>query len=332
MATIAVDIPSGDGKLGIIPIIEGAVKAITKSHDLYVILVGPETQIRSCLKKLSNVDYSRISIHHTNTVITMETSIREIMRDTNSSLTLSLQLIKDRIAHAIVSSAETGAYMAKSRTILGTLQDGLKPALITHIPTHGGISILTDVGANADCTPEDLLNFAKMTIIYTERVLGINKPSVALLCNGKEKQKGTPLIREADKLFEAQIANYQGFIEPNIFRTSGNIRIAISESYPGNIALKAYEGQAKLTAQVIRSCFSKNLLSKLIALLANRYLQDIKHTIYPTTYAHAYVLGINGIVVKVHGGCEDSESYMYAILSAQKAANNKMSEIISSNL
>lgn len=325
MRTVAVDVPSGDSKLGIMPIIKGAVDAVCKLDDLRCVLVGPKDQIEAGLETLGLVSNDRIGILHTDTVVTMEDTVFEATHKKDSSTELCLQMIKSGDARGMVSSVNTGVYGARARRILGPISDDIKPMLLTHMPSLTGISVMADVGANKEGEPEDLLRFAEMAAIYTEQVLG-TPPAVGLFNIGAEERTCTEFIKTTHRLLESKLACYGGLVEPDKFRLDALVNIGIGFC---NKELKAYEGSAKYDIKRLQQRLEE---SGIAPDLAQTILGQFYNDVYPLKYAHAYFLGLLGIVIKTHGNCAYPEAFMYAILSAYKAAASGLVDLFKSQL
>jgi glycerol-3-phosphate acyltransferase PlsX len=252
----------------------------------------------------------------------------------DSSLRVAIDLVKEGRAQACVSAGNTGALMATARFVLKTLPGIDRPAIISALPSLNGHTHVLDLGANAECSPEHLYQFAVMGSVLVSAIYGIEKPKVGLLNIGEEEIKGNDQIQGAAKLLSASSLNYVGFVEgDDIFL--GDYDVVVCDGFVGNIALKAGEGLAKWIAQVMREEFSKNLLTKLSALAAMSVLRSFKDRVDPRHYNGASLLGLNGIVIKSHGSADDisfASAIRVALIEVEKGVPTRISHLTESLL
>jgi len=296
---IALDAMGGDRAPGVI--VEGAIQALREYKDLEVILVGDEKRIKRKLAKYPTKGLS-LSIIHASQVVEMDELPTSALREKkNSSIMVAARLVKERKAQAIVSAGNTGAAMVATKVVLGTLEGIERPTIATLMPHIHGVSILTDVGANVDCKPGHLLQFAIMGNTYAKEILGIEKPKVGLLSVGKERIKGNELTKTTYDLLEKTSLNFVGNVEGrDIF--NGSVDVIVCDGFIGNVVLKTAESLAETIQGILKKEIKKNLLRKLGALLSMGAYRGLKKRIDYSEYGGAPLLGINGICIITHGG------------------------------
>ena len=262
---IALDAMGGDRAPGVI--VEGAIQALREYKDLEVILVGDEKKIKGELAKYSVKGLS-LSIIHASQVVEMDELPTSALREKkDSSIMVAARLVKERKAQAIVSAGNTGAAMVATKVVLGTLEGIERPAIAILTPHIYGVSILTDVGANVDCKPQHLLQFAIMGNTYAKEILGIERPKVGLLSVGKERIKGNELTKATYDLLEKTSLNFVGNVEGrDIF--NGSVDVIVCDGFIGNIVLKTGESLAETIQGMLKKEITKNFLRKLGALLS----------------------------------------------------------------
>ncbi|MDD2401136.1 MAG: phosphate acyltransferase PlsX [Clostridia bacterium] len=305
---IVVDAMGGDHAPG--EVIQGALDACRDDQNINIILVGQEKEI---IKHLP-VDYDRerISIHHCEEIIGMEehpaTTYR---RKKDASITVATRLLKEKMGDALVSAGSTGAQMVAALFGLGRIKGIDRPAIVTVIPSLKGPKLLLDAGANADCKPENILQFAKMGSVYAEKVINIIKPSIGLISNGTEPNKGNDLTIKAYELLknDANI-NFLGNVEGRELLT-GEADVFVCDGFVGNIMLKVLEGTAGGMISLLKEELKKNMRSKLGAILLAPALRKIKSRLDYSEYGGAPLLGVDGISIICHGS-----SKAYAIKNA----------------
>ena len=329
--TIALDAMSGDH--GLASVIPAAFAQLEKDPHLKFILVGDQNEIQAYLKKHHLKLTARLSICHASEVVSMDELPSQALRNKkDSSLRIAIEQIKNGTADAAVSAGNTGALMATSRFILKMLPGINRPAVTATIPTINNRSVsILDVGANVDCTAEQLLQFALMGSIVCETINYIKTPKVSLLNVGSEEIKGNELVKNATRLIQenSQI-NYVGFVEgDDIFR--GEVDVVVCDGFVGNVVLKASEGVAKMILQLIKHSFKKNAFTFFCGLLAKSVLKPLIKTLNPETHNGSCLLGLKGIVIKSHGSA-NANAFAYAIEHAKLAVQQKLVEKIESGL
>jgi glycerol-3-phosphate acyltransferase PlsX len=311
--TLAIDAMGGDhGPHVIIP---AALLALASDADLSIILVGLTADIESELKAQKANTGPRLRIHHASELVGMDESPQGALKNKkDSSMRVAINLVKTGVANACVSAGNTGALMATARFVLKTLPGIDRPAIAGVFPSRKGKTYILDLGANADCTAEQLLQFAVMGSMLVSCVEHKENPSVGLLNIGSEEIKGNEVVKRTGELLRASHLNFYGNVEGNdIFK--GTTDVVVCDGFVGNIALKASEGLAQMMGRFLAEEFKRNWLTKLMALISMPVLKAFKKRLDPRRYNGASFLGLRGIVVKSHGGA-DSFSFLQAIHTA----------------
>lgn len=300
MVKIAIDAMGGDfaPKQQVL----GAVDALKKDKELYLILCGNETQIKA---ELSACDYDkdRLEIVHTTEVITMDDiPTKAVKTKKDSSTVVAFRLLKEGKADGLVSSGSTGAVLTAAVLILGRLKGVSRPALCPIVPNHkGGGTFLCDCGANLECKPINLVHFSIMATAYAQTVYGIESPKVGLLNNGTEDHKGLLLQQETNAILKTlECINYQGNVEGRDLMY-GDVDVMVADGFTGNIAMKAVEGCGKAVSSILNREYKRNFFTKLRAALSMDILKRIKGGLDYEAVGGAMFLGLNKAVVKGHG-------------------------------
>lgn len=310
---IAIDAMSGD--IGVDATVEASVFALKKHVNLQLILVGNQEIIQKKLDELhvnANLQASeykdRLSIHHASEVVAMDESPSKALRaKKDSSMRVAINLVRNGVASACVSAGNTGALMATARFVLKTLSGIDRPAIVTKLPTlvENKYVYMLDLGANVDCDAKHLYEFAVMGSVLVSSLMSSQndyKPTVGLLNIGSEEIKGNEQVKQASQLIQNNPAiNYVGYVEGDgIFK--GNIDVVVCDGFSGNVALKTIEGVVKLIFTYMKRCFTKNLFTKIIALLVKPILRSLVQQLDPGRHNGASLIGLQGIVIKSHGG------------------------------
>ena len=312
-------------------VVPAAVSALQAHSDLKLILVGDSAQIETELQSVPSEYSERIEIQHATQVVGMSEPPAQALRSKkDSSMRVAINLVKDQRAHACVSAGNTGALMATAKYVLHTLAGIDRPAINTTLPALNGHTHMLDLGANVDCKAENLFQFAVMGSVLASAVDEIDAPRVGLLNVGQEAIKGNDQVKEANDLLQNAPLNYIGYIEgDDIF--CGEVDVVACDGFVGNISLKTSEGVAHLISDFAKQSFTKNAYSKLIALLATPILKEFKNSIDPRRYNGATLLGLQGIVIKSHGGA-DAYAFAKAISIAYIEAIKKVPQLIDKQL
>ena len=323
MITVAVDCMGGDvGPAVTLP----ACAAFLASHpNAQLLLVGQPAAFAAWPQVLNNV---RCSVVPASEVVAMDDPVEvALRRKKDSSMRVAITQVKDGTAHAMVSAGNTGALMAIARYVLKTLDGIDRPAIATQLPNaRGGATTVLDLGANVDCTAEHLLQFAVMGSALVAAATGRKDPSVGLLNVGEEVIKGSEVIKQAGILLRNAAntghLNFFGNIEgDDVFK--GTTDIVVCDGFVGNVALKASEGLASMISGFIREEFSRNIFTKIAAIVAYPVLSAFKKRVDHRRYNGAALLGLRGLVFKSHGSA-DAFAFEQALCRAYDAAHNNL--------
>ncbi len=315
--TIALDAMGGDH--GVSVSVPAALRMLGKQPLLDIILVGQRDAIEAVLKEQR---HDRLHIHEASQVVGMDERPADALRKKkDSSMRVAINLVKEGAAHACVSAGNTGALMATSRFVLKTVPGIDRPAIMAIVPTKTGRSYMLDLGANAECTSEQLFQFAVMGAVVVRGLEDIHhEPSVGLLNIGEEDIKGNDTIREAARMLAESGLNYVGFIEGNSIADQ-KADVVVCDGFSGNIALKSMEGTAKLVAHFLEREFRGSPYGWFAGLVALPLLRSLRKRLDPRRYNGASLVGLNGIVVKSHGSADAlamAQAIDVAILEVEK--------------
>jgi len=309
MLRVAIDAMSGDGGTSVI--IEAVRSVLASRDDVNLILVGDPEHIASCVGD-KPLPEGRHSIVPAAEVVTMDDSAAIALRSKKkSSMRLAINLVKEGAADACVSSGNTGALMAISKFVLKTVKGIDRPAIAAIIPAINGHTHMLDLGANVDSSATNLYQFAMMGSILAEAVDGIEQPRVGLLNIGSEDIKGNEQVKLAAPLLANSSLNYIGFVEGNDIYTD-KVDVVVCDGFVGNVSLKTSEGVARMVSHYLKEEFKRSRVNMLIGLLAKPVLKAFGNRIDPRRYNGASLLGLQGVVVKSHGGA-DSLAFANAI-------------------
>lgn len=320
--TLAIDAMGGDH--GVQVTVPAACDFLEKHADVTIALVGNPELLREALSRFSKAPLERIHIISASEVVLMDDPIEvALRRKKDSSMRVAIELVKKGQADAIVSSGNTGALMAISRYILKTLEGVDRPAIATAIPNElGKGTTMLDLGANADCEPMHLVQFAQMANVMLQVVDGNPNPSIGLLNIGEEVIKGNEVVKQTSELLRQSKLNFYGNVEGNdIFK--GTTDIVVCDGFVGNVVLKASEGLAKMMSGLIRDEFNRSWLTKIMALCAMVPLLRVRKRVDHRRYNGAVLLGLRGCVIKSHGSA-DRFAFGFALDRAYEAAKNHM--------
>ena len=285
-------------------VVPAALQALAEHADLALILVGDEQVLARELGAHGAEAGERLQIRHASQTVAMDEPPASALRTKkDSSMRVAIDLVKDGTAHACVSAGNTGALMATARFVLKTLPGIDRPAICVALPTIMGHTHMLDLGANLDADAETLFQFAVMGAALTSAVDNINRPSVGLLNIGSEEIKGHEQVKEAGRLLAASELNYAGFIEGDDIY-AGTVDVVVCDGFVGNVALKTSEGVARMIRHYMEQEFRRTLWTKMVAALALPVLRALKARIDPRQYNGASLLGLQGIVIKSHGGAD----------------------------
>jgi phosphate acyltransferase len=296
---IAIDAMGGDYAPE--SVIDGTIDALNDYDGFDVTLVGNLAELKPYIEKYELDRNPRIKLVHAEQVINMDdTSTASIRVKKHSSVTIAAEVVGRGEADALVTIGHTGAAVAATKVRMRTLPGVERPAIAVVLPTKEGHSILLDAGANVDCKPENLAQFAIMGEIYSKLVLGVKSPRIGLLSVGDEDIKGNDVTKEAFKLLSKMPINFIGNIEGNdIF--GENVDVIVCDGFVGNAILKACEGMSKAAMYWLKKAFTKNPFRITTAILAQKAFAELKEMGDKETYGGAPLIGINGICIIGHG-------------------------------
>ena len=283
------------------PEVDGALQAV-RQYGVRVMLVGREPQIRAELERHSGVEALPIEIIHASEVIEMGDKAAQAVRaKRDSSQRVGLRLVREGRAAGFVTAGNTGAAMATAKMVLGALPGVDRPSLAAVFPTAlGTAAILLDVGANVDCKPDNLCQFAVMGEIYCRQMLGIRRPRVGLLSIGEEESKGNELTREAFQLLKQLPLNFVGNVEGRDLY-NGKVDVIVADGFVGNVALKTSEGVANLVRYVLKESLRATITRQVGYLLSRSAFADFKKRLDYSEYGGAPLLGVKGACIITHG-------------------------------
>ena len=327
MINVVVDAMGGDYAPA--DIIAGAVKAVSLSQEVKVILVGQEDVVSKELEK-HTYNKDQISVRHASEVIaTEEPPVNAIRKKKDSSIVVGMNMVKSQEADAFVSAGSSGAILVGGQVIVGRIKGVERPPLAPLIPTETGVSLLIDCGANVDARASHLVQFAKMGSIYMEHVMNIPKPRVAIVNIGAEEEKGNALVKETFPLLkECRDINFIGSIEAREI-PHGAADVIVCEAFVGNVILKLYEGVGAVLISKVKDGMMATLRSKIGALLVKPALKTTLKSFDASQYGGAPLLGLNGLVVKVHGNSKATEvcnDVLQCVAFKKQKINEKIKE------
>ncbi len=316
------------GDHGLSVVIPACVNAVLNNPDLNLLLVGDKNQVAKHLSQHNASDNKRLTIIHASETVGMDELPSYALRNKkDSSMRVAINLVKEGRAQACVSAGNTGALMATARFVLKTLPGIDRPAIIAELPTMKGRTRVIDLGANVDSCAEHLFQFAVMGSALIQALDRKAAPKIAVLNIGVEEIKGNDQVkRTAHMLSECSLMNYVGYVEGDDFY-SGNVDLVVCDGFVGNVALKASEGLAKLMITVLKESFRQNWLAMLVGLMAKPALTHLKKRMDPARYNGASLLGLNGIVVKSHGGASEL-AFQFAIEEAVLQVKSNVVDLV----
>ncbi|MFT8347867.1 phosphate acyltransferase PlsX [Clostridium saccharoperbutylacetonicum] len=308
---IAIDGMGGDNAP--VAVVQGAIDALKEYDNIELYITGPEELINAELEKYT-YSKEKINVIDAKEVISPnEHPVMALRKKKDSSIVKALELVKDGVCDAIISGGSTGAFLAGCTLTIGRIRGVERPALAPIMPGRHGSFMIVDVGANVDCKPQFLVQFAKMGKIYYEKVFDVKKPSIGLINIGEEEEKGNELTKAAFKLLkEEKNINFKGNVEPREIPT-GNTNVLVCDGFIGNTALKMYEGSASSILGIIKDeVLKSSITSKLGILLLKPVLKNCLKKFDYKEYGGAPFLGVNGICIKAHGS-SDGKAFKNAI-------------------
>lgn len=323
MVKIVIDMMGGDN--GSKPTIAAVQKALNDFGDIEVVAVGDENEL-SVFK-----DNKRVKIIPSQSIVPMECSVLQAMRMKDSSVYKAVTAVSEEKADAVLSAGSTGAFLSLATLIVKKIPGIERPALVSPFPTKvpGKYVTLLDVGASADNSADDLVQFATMGEAYSKVIYGTENPIVYLISNGTEEGKGNNLVKEAYEKLKPNPC-FKGYIEGrNVL--SGEADVVVFDGFTGNVFLKGAEGVAKMLGGLLKSSFTKSLSSKIGYLFARKGMKELRSTMDYKKVGGAMLLGVNTVAVKAHGNA-DEVSFYSSIKIAYTLAKNKVVDKIKENL
>ena len=316
-------------------VVPAALSILKEVKDLKLILVGDHERLVQELKNQGADVSPRLQLKHASQKVEMDELPSVALRGKkDSSMRVAINLVREGEASACVSAGNTGALMAISRFVLKTLPGIDRPAIISALPTTNGHTHMLDLGANVDSSADELFQFAVMGSVLVQAIEGSQRPTVGLLNIGEEEIKGNERVKEAARMLANSDINYVGYVEGNdIFK--GVVDVVVCDGFVGNVALKTTEGVASMISHFMKENFSRNLFTKFAAFIAMPVLKALKNRIDPRCYNGASFVGLNGIVVKSHGGADAfafANAIKEAIVEVEKSVPEKINQQLESLL
>ena len=318
--TISVDAIGGDNAPDVV--LEGVDAALSEDKDLSVILCGPAEVVEPFAAA-----HERCTARVTTEVISMaEHPANAVRKKKDSSIVVGCRLVKEGEAQGFFSAGSTGACLAAGTLVIGRIKGVSRPALATLVPSPVKPVVLCDVGANADCKPEYLVQFAEMASIYARKIIGVSEPKVGLLNIGEEEEKGSKFAQEAHALLKQEVKNFAGNAEGRDVM-DGSFDVVVCDGFTGNVCLKTIEGTAKVLFGELKSIMMASVVTKLAAVALKGGLSDLKHHIDPDAMGGAPLLGCKGACIVGHGS-SNARAVKNGVLASASYVRSGVSELI----
>ncbi|MBX9033256.1 phosphate acyltransferase PlsX [Gordonibacter massiliensis (ex Traore et al. 2017)] len=318
--TIAVDAMGGDDAPGVV--LDGVAQALAADEGLHVVLCGPAD-----VAEPFAAAHERCEARATTEVIGMgEHPAEAVRKKKDSSIVVGCRLVKEGEAQGFFSAGSTGACLAAGTLVMGRIKGVARPALATVIPSPVRPVVMCDVGANADCKPSYLVQFAQMATIYAEKIVGIERPRAALLNIGEEEAKGSQFAQEAHALLREQLPNFAGNAEGGDI-LAATYDVIVTDGFTGNVCLKTIEGTSKTLFKTLKGIMMKTPLTKLGALAIKGGLKELMAQVSPDTYGGAPLLGVKGACIVGHGS-SNAYAVKNGVLTTAGVVRAGVSEII----
>ncbi|MGA8891484.1 MAG: phosphate acyltransferase PlsX [Anaeromyxobacteraceae bacterium] len=300
IAPVALDAMGGDHAP--VAVVQGAIDAARKGQA--IILVGPEERVRAELDRQRASWNLPVQVRHAPESVGMEEHPGQAMRRKKlNSIRVALELVRDGEASAAVSAGNSGAMMVGAMMVLGCAGDVQRPAILSVLPAVKGRTVMLDAGANVDCKPLHLVQFALMGEVYSRRVLGVSKPRVAILANGEEESKGTALTRAAATALSRSGLRFQGYCEGRDL-LAGEVDVVVTDGFTGNVALKTMEGTAQALAGMMQEALRRTLPARVGGALVKDAIDGIRRRVDWREIGGAPLLGVDGVAVIAHGASD----------------------------
>lgn len=318
--TIAVDALGGDNAPGVV--LDGVEQALAADEDLTVILCGPNEVVSPFAAA-----HDRCVAQATTEAISMgEHPAQAVRKKKDSSIVVGCRLVKEEAAQGFFSAGSTGACLAAATLVMGRAKGIARPALATVIPSPVRPVVMCDVGANADCKPDYLVQFGRMGSVYAQKMLGIEQPRAALLNIGEEEEKGSQFAQEAHKLMREKLPNFAGNAEGGDV-LAANFDVFVCDGFTGNVCLKTIEGTSKVLFKTLKDIMMKSAVTKLGALALKGGLADLKRQVSADTYGGAPLLGVKGACIVGHGS-SNATAVKNGVLTSAQLVREHVSELI----
>jgi glycerol-3-phosphate acyltransferase PlsX len=322
MLKIAVDAMGGDHAPR--AVVEGALLA-AQEFGVDLVLVG-QKDVVECELVRQPTRSSSVRVVHASQLIAMDESPSSALKKKDSSMKVAFEMMKRGEVQAVVSAGNSGAMMATGMFVMGRLPQVARPAILIVVPGLSKGTVIIDAGANVDCKPHHLVQFAVMGAIYAEKVQGITNPRIGVLSNGEEEGKGNDLTRAASEELSATLLNYVGYVEGrDVF--NGKVDVIVCDGFTGNVALKTMEGVASFAGEVLKGAFQKSLSSRLGYLMSRNSLREAYRRLDYAEYGGAPLLGLAGVGIVAHGG-----SSSWAIKNAIRVAKEAVQQDINGHI
>lgn len=317
---IAVDVLGGD--IGPSVVLPGIERALEADADLEVIACGPADVVEPFAAA-----HARVRAQATTEEIAMdEHPAKAVRKKKDSSLVVGNRLVKEGVAGGFFSAGSTGACLAAATLVVGRIKGVARPALCTILPSPARPVVMCDVGANADCKPAYLVQFAQMAATYAEKIIGIDNPSVALLNIGEEDTKGSKMAQDAFALLKKQVPSFIGNRE-GCDILAGKADVFVTDGFTGNVCLKTIEGVTKMLFGEVKGIMTASAATKMGALTMKSGLKELKDKVSADTYGGAPILGVQGACLVGHGSSNE-KAIMNGVLTAARMVRLDVSGII----
>lgn len=318
--TIAVDALGGDNAPDVV--LDGVAQALAEDAELTVILCGPDEVVSPFA-----ASHERCVAQVATEAIGMgEHPAQAVRKKKDSSIVVGCRLVKEGAAQGFFSAGSTGACLAAATLVMGRVKGIARPALATVLPSPVRPVVMCDVGANADCKPEYLVQFARMGSVYAQKMLGIESPRAALLNIGEEEEKGSQFAQAAHKLMREKLPNFAGNAEGGDV-LAATFDVYVCDGFTGNVCLKTIEGTSKVLFKTLKDIMMKSVATKLGALALKGGLSGLKKQVSADTYGGAPLLGVNGACIVGHGS-SSATAVKNGVLTSAKLVRERVSEII----
>lgn len=302
---VVLDAMGGDHSPG--EMVLGAVNAVKEKDNLFVYIVGPSDRIQAELDKYEYPKDQIEIVHASDEITCHDAPVQAIRGKKNSSMVVGLRMVREGKADGFVSAGNSGAVLVGGQVLVGKMKGIERAPLAPIVPTLKGVSLLVDCGANVDAKPSNLVQFAQMGSIYMENALKIERPTVGILNIGAEEEKGNALVKETYPLLkECKDINFIGSVEARDF-IYGAADVVVTEAFAGNVMLKTIEGVASGLFKLIKNSITATPVSTIGAALVKPQLKNVAKIFDATEYGGAPLLGLNGLVVKIHGNASHKE-------------------------